>query len=141
MIVIASLLVLASQSVLQSVPQAAEPAEATELGEIVVVGDPATGLLTVVVDGEADVRTLVTSEPDLRCGPDAYRWEEFGRPRLCWLRRRLDSTVVLSAAHPGRAGSDWTVDWEGCDRVVGPDRCEVAIQPTRHVRATFRRPG
>jgi hypothetical protein len=137
MIVFALLLSLAPQSA----SPAADPRAVTELEDVLVVGEHATGLLTVVVEGETDARTLVTSEPDLRCGPDAYRWEAFGRPRLCWLRRRLDTTVVLSATHPGRAGSDWTIDWEGCDRVIGPDRCEVAIQPTRQIRATFRRAG
>ncbi|HZW15489.1 MAG TPA: hypothetical protein VFF66_04450 [Brevundimonas sp.] len=136
MFVVASLLSLA----LQTAP-AVDPGAATQLEEVVVVGGYPTGLLTVVVEGEADARTLVTSEPDLRCGLEAYRWEEFGRPRLCWLRRRLDTTVVLSAVHPGQAGAGWTVEWEGCDRVLGPDRCEVAIQPTREVRATFHRAG
>ena len=134
MFVAASLLALALQT-------APDPGAATQLEEVVVIGGYPTGLLTVVVEGEADVQTLVTSEPDLRCGLNAYRWEEFGRPRLCWLRRRLDTTVVLSATNPGRAG-DWTVPWEGCDRVVGAAQCEVLIQPTRRqIRATFHRAG
>lgn len=137
MFVAASLLLVA----LQSAPAAADPQAATELEEVVVVGGYPTGLLTVVVEGDADVQTLITSEPDLRCGLNAYRWEEFGRPRLCWLRRRLDATVVLSATHAGRPGADWTVEWEGCDRVVAPDRCEIAIQPMREVRATFHAAG
>lgn len=125
----------------QSVPSGVGPGEATELGDVVVIGQPATGLLTVEVDGDAGARTLVTSEPDLRCGPDQYRWEAYGRPRLCWLRRRLDTTVVLLATRSGQAGTDWVVDWEGCTRVVGSDRCEVDIQPLNRVRATYRRPG
>ena len=134
MFVAASLLALALQT-------APDPGAATQLEEVVVIGGYPTGLLTVVVEGEADVQTLVTSEPDLRCGLNAYRWEEFGRPRLSWLRRPLDTTVVLSATNPGRAG-DWTVQWEGCDRVVGAAQCEVLIQPTRRqIRATFHRAG
>jgi len=137
MIIAAALLALAWQSI--------SPADVrgsvTDLGDVVVVGGHPTGLLRVVVEGQVTERTLVASEPDLRCGPVAYRWEDFGRPRLCWLRRRLDSAVVLSATHPGRPGSDWIVDWDGCDRVIGPDRCEVLIQPAREVRATFRRVG
>jgi len=137
MIVVASLLALAWQTP----PPAVDPAGATELAEVLVVGEHATGLLTVVVDGDAVVQTLVTSEPDLRCGPEVYRWEQFGRPRLCWLRRRLDTTVALTATHPGRLGADWTVEWDGCDQVVSPDRCEVTVQRRRQVRATFRRAG
>lgn len=134
-----SLLVLAGQST-QSVVGVGV-GEATELGEVVVVGRPATGLLTVVVGGEVDSRTLVTSEPDLRCGPDLHRWDAYGRPRLCWLRRRLNTTVVLLATQAGQPGSDWVVDWDGCSRVVGPDRCEIDIQQVNHIRATYRRPG
>jgi hypothetical protein len=137
MFVVASLLALA----IQTAPSAADPGAIAELEEVLVVGEHATGLVTVVVDGDAAAQTLVTSDPDLRCGADAYRWEEFGRPRLCWLRRRLDATVTLSAIHPGRPGSDWTVDWDGCDRLVGADRCEVTVRPARQVRATFRRAG
>ncbi len=137
MIVAATLLALA----LQATPPTVDPEAATELGEVVVIGEHPTGLLTVVVGGETDSGTLVTSEPDLRCGPEAYRWEALGRPRLCWLRRPLDRPVVLTAIHAGQAGSVWTVDWEGCDRVLGPDRCEVSIQPARQVRATFRLVG
>ena len=134
---VAALLAIA----LQAAPPPADPGAVTQLEDVLVVGGYPTGLLTVVVEGEADVRTLVTSEPDLRCGLDAYRWEQFGRPRLCWLRRRLDTTVVLSATNPDRPGT-WTVQWEGCDRVVGADQCEVVIQPTRRaIRATFHRAG
>jgi hypothetical protein len=135
--IVVALLALA----LQTVGPAADPDPATELEEVVVIGEHATGLLTVTVDGETAAQTLVVSEPDMRCGAEAYRWEEFGRPRLCWLRRRLDTTVTLAARHPGNPGTDWRVDWEGCDRVVGPDMCEVTIRPAQQVRATFRRAG
>ena len=137
MIVVAALLALAGQTP----PPAANPGAVTDLEGVLVIGEHATGLLTVVVEGDAAAETLVTSDPDMRCGAAAYRWESFGRPRLCWLRRRLDTTVTLSATHPGRPGADWTVEWDGCDRVVGPDRCEVTLQRSRQVRATFRGAG
>ncbi|MBW8304249.1 MAG: hypothetical protein K0M78_09965 [Brevundimonas sp.] len=134
----AAFLTLAGQ---QSAPPAVDPTGATVLDEVVVIGGYPTGLLTVVVEGEADARALVASEPDLRCGPEIWRWEAYGRPRLCWLRRRLGATVTLSASWTGRPGADWTVDWQGCDRVIAPDRCEVDLRPGNRVRATFHRNG
>jgi hypothetical protein len=133
-----TLLALASP---QSTPPAIDPSSATELAEVVVIGGYPTGLLSVVVDGEADAKALVASEPDLRCGPEAWRWEAYGRPRLCWLRRRLGATVTLSATWAGRPGAEWLVEWQGCDRVIAPDRCEVDLRPDNRIRATFHRNG
>lgn len=108
------------------------------LGDIVVTARPPTGLLQVTVDGATDARTLVVTEPDLRCGDESFRWETYGRPRLCWLRRERGSVIVLSATASGRPGVDWGVDWTGCSRVIGIDRCEVTLEAANTVRVTFR---
>ena len=121
---------------LQQVPPQQEPV--TSLEDVVVTGQPLTGLLRVTVDGAADVRTLVTTQPDLRCGKEAFRWEDYGRPRLCWLRRERGQVVVLQATSEGRPGVDWHVDWAGCSRIPEFDQCEITIEASNTVRATFR---
>lgn len=129
---IALLLSLALQQV------TAQRAPVTSLEDVIVTGQPLTGLLRVTVDGATDARTLVTAEPDLRCGQEAFRWEDYGRPRLCWLRRERGEVVVLQATSDGRPNGDWTVDWAGCSRILAFDRCEVTLEASNSVRATFR---
>ena len=129
-----SLLLLADQTAPQDVPEA-------DLGEIVVVGGRPTWLVSVVVTGDADATTLVTSEPDVRCGPDRYRWEDFGRPRLCWTRREWTATTVLAPRSTGTRDRDWTVDWTGCTRVRPTGECEITPTANTTVTARFRKPG
>lgn len=116
---------------------AARDAGVTAVDEIVVVGGRATSLLTVVVDGDADAATLVSAEPDIRCGPNRYRYESFGRPRLCWTRRVRGETLVLTPRSTGA----WSVTWTGCGSIDDAGRCSVAVGSTAEVRATFRRNG
>ncbi|CAN5431878.1 hypothetical protein BH10PSE1_BH10PSE1_20230 [soil metagenome] len=109
--------------------------EATELGEISVVGARPTMRLTVVVDGDTDATSLVTDEIDLRCGPDRYKYESFGSPRLCWSRRHVGETITLSAVMQGRPA---VIDWTGCTEVTAQGACVAVLTTETAIGAHFR---
>lgn len=114
------------------------PDVVSEVGDVVVVAQRPTWRVTVVVEGATDEATMVTSEPDIRCGGDQFKWGNLGRPRLCWARRERERTVVLTPTSPGR---DWAVDWTGCTTVRPTGECDVELHGDALVTARFRRAG
>lgn len=99
-------------------------------------------LLSVAVSGDADVDTLVASVPrGVYCSALAYQYAR-GPIRLCWLRARRKTEVLLRALAPGAFGRDWTVQWSGCEPMPDPSWCRVRLDDARKVAAVFRRsPG
>lgn len=128
--VVAFALVASGQVSPQSFP------DVTEVTEVVVAAARPTWRLTVVVEGAAEEATMVTSEPDIRCGADEFKWSDLGRPRLCWARRERERSVVLTPTSPGR---DWAVDWTGCTTVRSTGECDVELYADTVVTARFHR--
>lgn len=114
------------------------PDVSTEVDDVVVVAARPTWRLTVVVEGANEEATMVTSDPDIRCGAQQFQWGDLGRPRLCWARRERERTVVLTPTSPGR---DWAVDWTGCTTVRPTGECDVELHGDTVVTARFRRAG
>ncbi|MFN4295811.1 MAG: hypothetical protein ACK4FB_03140 [Brevundimonas sp.] len=110
----------------------------TTVSDVTVVARPIDPLLTVMVDGDLDVESLVRSDPSgVRCGAHEHRYAASGSPRLCWIRRPAGSEIVLSAHD---VGSDWRVEWHGCALIDEGRRCRVTLNDDEtEIRATYRR--
>jgi len=130
---VAFALLAGSQASPQSFPDVS-----TEVDDVVVVAARPTWRLTVVVEGATEEATMVTSEPDIRCGAEQFKWGDLGRPRLCWARRERERSVVLTPTSPGR---DWAVDWSGCSTVRPTGECDVELHGDTVITARFRRAG
>lgn len=112
--------------------------DVTELSEVAVIGARPTWLLSVVVDGETDATSLVTGATEIRCGPAKYRYEDFGRPRLCWARRDRGETVTLTAQAQGRPAR---VDWTGCTNVTAEGACVATLNADTTISVQYRQSG
>ena len=103
-----------------------------EIEPLVVVGRITDPLLTVHVDGDLSVGSLVRSDPiGVRCGGHAYRYAQYGKPRLCWLRISRGAEIVLSASGPGR------VTWTGCEPYDDGRHCRLRMGEVADVRAVY----
>lgn len=113
----------------------------TIVDDVTVVAAPIDPLLTVTVTGSLRMESLVRSEPvGVRCGASEHRWAHLGRPRLCWIRRPTGSEIILSASDVGAHGSDWRVEWRGCEPFGAGDRCRVTLTADEtRVEAVFTR--
>lgn len=130
---VAFALLASSQTAPQNFPDVS-----TEVDDVVVVAARPTWRLTVVVEGATEEATMVTSEPDIRCGAEQFKWGDLGRPRLCWARRERERSVVLTPTSPGR---DWAVDWSGCTTIRPTGECDVELRGDTVITARFRRAG
>ncbi len=113
----------------------------TIVDDVTVVATPIDPLLTVTVAGALRMESLVRSEPTgVRCGAREHRWADLGRPRLCWIRRPTGSEILLNASDVGAYGSDWRVEWRGCEPFDAGDRCRVTLTADEtEVEAVFTR--
>lgn len=103
-----------------------------EVEPVIVIGRPNDPLLTVHVQGDVGAATLVRSEPiGVRCGGHAFRYEEYGKPRLCWLRISRGAEIVLSASGPGQ------VTWTGCEPYDNGRHCRLRMGEFADVTAVF----
>lgn len=133
--------VLTMALTLASGAQAAPDQGYTIVDDVTVVAAPIDPLLTVTVVGALRMESLVRSEPvGVRCGASEHRWADLGRPRLCWIRRPTGSEIILSASDVGAYGSDWRVEWRGCEAFGAGDRCRVTLSADEtEVEAVFSR--
>lgn len=112
----------------------------TVVADVTIVARPLDPLLTVVVDGDLRLESLVRSDPvGVRCGAHAHRYASLGSPRLCWIRRPAGSEVLLSAQDAGAFGSAWRVVWAGCTPSEDGRSCRVTLNGETEVRATYSR--
>ena len=112
----------------------------TVVADVTIVAHPVDPLLTVVVDGDLQLESLVRSDPvGVRCGAHEHRYSSLGSPRLCWIRRPAGSDIVLSAEDAGAYGSNWRVAWEGCIPSENGRSCRLTLDDATEVRATYSR--
>jgi hypothetical protein len=138
-------LLLAAAQAPQAEPAPALPGlveEGAEVEGVVITIARPDRLLSVSVAGEAGVDTLVASVPrGVYCGAHPYRYTR-GPVRLCWLRARRKTEVLLRALAPGTFGRDWTTEWSGCEPLEDRSWCRVRLDRDQQVSAVFRRlPG
>ncbi len=95
--------------------------------------------LSVAIGGDVAADTYVSSAPvGLSCGGARYQYMTQAN-RQCWLRVRRKSQVILTAQANGRYGTDWTVQWVGCEPIANGAACMVSIQDEGQVAALFTR--
>ena len=112
----------------------------TVVADVTIIAHPVDPLLTVVVDGDLQLESLVRSDPvGVRCGAHEHRYATLGSPRLCWIRRPAGSEIVLSAHDAGVFGADWSIVWEGCAPREDGRSCRLTLNDATEVRATYSR--
>lgn len=93
--------------------------------------------VSVAVGGDIGPRTFVSSAPlGIDCGGSAYRFtsEEL---RQCWLWVRRKRETLLTAQAEGRFGTDWTVQWTGCEPIANGAACRLTPKIETNVAAVF----
>lgn len=122
--------------------QAAPDQAYTVVDGLTVVAQPLEPVLTVNVDGDVRMESLIRSEPvGVRCGAHRYRYERLGSPRQCWMDTASGNEVVLTASDVGVYGGDWQVEWRGCEPFGAGDRCRLILNGQTEVQAVFIRRG
>jgi hypothetical protein len=116
---------------------AAVPAP-TDIDSVTVVADTDVRL-SVAIGGDVAEDTFVSSAPvGLICGGAQYQYMT-RENRQCWLRVRRKSPIILTAQANGRYGTDWSVQWVGCEPIANGAACTLSARDEAQVAALFTR--
>ncbi|MDO9223757.1 MAG: hypothetical protein Q7U20_08620 [Caulobacter sp.] len=111
---------------------------ATTVEGVTVVADLDVRMV-VAVGGDVDASTYVASAPPgLACGGAQYQYMT-KENRQCWLRIKRKAPIVLTAQANGHYGSDWTVQWVGCEPIANGAACTLSARDEVQVVALFTR--
>jgi hypothetical protein len=96
--------------------------QSAELDDIMVVGERLSPLVSVTVEGDIPTTTLVRSDPaGIRCGASRSKYDSYGAPRTCWIRRPVGEVVHLQAEND----AGFRIRWEGCEPTGDGRGCTV----------------
>lgn len=119
-------------------PAAAAISEPTDVGSVTVIADLDVRL-SVAIGGDVAEDTFVSSAPvGLTCGGSQYQYMA-RENRQCWLRVRRRSPIILTAQANGRYGTDWSVQWVGCEPIANGAACTLSARDEAQVAALFTR--
>jgi hypothetical protein len=111
---------------------------ATTVDGVTVVADLDVRMV-MAIGGDVDANTYVASAPPgLACGGAQYQYMT-QENRQCWLRIKRKAPVILTAQASGHYGSDWTVQWVGCQPIANGAACTLTAQDEVQVVALFTR--
>jgi hypothetical protein len=114
---------------------ALSPSQSAEVNDIVVVGQRLPPLVSVTIEGDVPATTLVRSSPEgIRCGAARFKYEYYGAPRICWMRRPAGEMIRLRVEND----AGFSVRWEGCEPTDDDQGCAViSASDAGNVKVSF----